>query len=147
MKYFLKILKIKRKKKIKVIEVNEDALFCGEEVLKVLEEKEKMINKYMIEIENIFKNGNNKEKELVEKIIYERKKYNIKKKMKELRKMQEEIEMQKKFKTIEENRIVFKGKKVPQDFPLIKNNKKSKHISIKKINDDLEYLYYSSDEN
>ena len=54
----------------------------------------------MIEIENIFKNGNNKEKELVEKIIYQRKKYNIKKKQKELRKIQEEIEMQKKFKTI-----------------------------------------------
>ena len=147
---FFKDTNNKKNKKIKEseqIEVNEDALFYGEGVLKVLEEKEKIINKYMIEIENIFKNGNNKEKELVEKIIYQRKKYNIKKKQKELRKIQEEIEMQKKFKTIEENRIVFKGKKVAQNFPLIKNNKKSKHISIKKNNDDLEYLYYSSDEN
>ena len=53
----------------------------------------------------------------------------------------------KKFKAIENRKIIIKGRKVIQDFPLIKNNKKKKKVTIKKTNDDYEYLYYSSDEN
>ena len=55
--------------------------------------------------------------------------------------------MKKKVKTIDEQRIVIKGRKVIQDFPLIKNNKKKKKVLSKKKNDDYDYLYYSSDEN
>ena len=136
-----------KNKKIRDTEKIADSLFYGEEVLKILEEKEVIISNYIVEIDNIFKNGNNNEKALLEKIIVQRKKYNIKQKQKELKKIHEEIEKQKKLKILEENKFVLKGKKVIQDFPLIKNNKKRKHVTIKKNNDDLEYLYYSSDEN
>ena len=102
----------------------------------------------MNEIENIFYNGNDKDKIMIEKIIYNRKKYNLKLKQFETRKMQEEEDNKKKFKSIDNShRIILKGRKVIQDFPLIKSNKKKKKLTVKKNNDDYEYLYYSSDEN
>ena len=139
--------KNKKKKIIKNIEINEDTMLYSNDVLKALEEKEYLINKYINEIENIFKNEDNKDKMLIEKIIYDRNKIDYKQKQAEIRKIQEENEIKKKFKTIEE-KIVIKGRKVIQDFPLIKNNKKKKKIVLRKNNDDYDdYLYYSSDEN
>ena len=61
------------------LEINEDQLFYCDETLKELEKKEVIINNYMNEIYNIFKNGKNSDKILIEKIINDRKKYNIKK--------------------------------------------------------------------
>jgi hypothetical protein len=139
------------KKKINEIddsEIIEESLFFCEDTLKKLEGKEYCINKYMNEIENIFYNGNDNDKIIIEKIIYDRKKYNLKLKQFEIRKMQEEEDNKKKFKSIDNSqKIILKGRKVIQDFPLIKSNKKKKKLTIKKNNDDFEYLYYSSDEN
>ncbi len=133
---------------INEIEIIEDSLIACEDTLKRLEQKEYYINKYMNKIENIFYNGDDNDKIIIEKIIYDRKKYNLKLKQNEIRKKQQQEENKKKFKTIDNNhKIILKGKKVIQDFPLIKSNKKKKVITKKKSNDEYEYLYYSSDEN
>ena len=138
--------KNKKTKKSKNMEIMEEQLFYCDETLKELEKKEIIINKYINEIDNIFKYGKKDDKDLIEKIINDKKKYNIKKKQIEINKIQEEIQLKKKFQTIDEQqRIIIKGRKVIQDFPLIKNNKKKKKIIIKKNIDDFEYLYYSSD--
>ena len=145
---FWEILLGKSSNKIENLKINEEQLFYCDETLKELEKKEIIINKYINEIENIFKNGKKSEKNLIEKIITDRKKYNVKKKQIEINQIREEIQLKKKFQTIDERqRIIIKGRKVIQDFPLIKNNKKKKKIIIKKNIDDFEYLYYSSDEN
>ena len=145
---FWEILLGKSSNKIENLKINEEQLFYCDETLKELEKKEIIINKYINEIENIFKNGKKTEKNLIEKIITDRKKYNVKKKQIEINQIREEIQLKKKFQTIDERqRIIIKGRKVIQDFPLIKNNKKKKKIIIKKNIDDFEYLYYSSDEN
>lgn len=135
------------KKKATNFDNIEESLFHCFDTLKGLEEKEYKINKYMNEIDNIFKNADDKDINIIEKIIGDRKRYNLKLKQFEIREIQEEEETKKKFKTIENRKIIIKGRKVIQDFPLIKNNKKKKKVTIKKTNDDYEYLYYSSDEN
>ena len=150
LKYIIELLEIMegrtKKRIIKNIDVNEDTLLYCDKVLNTLEKKEILINKYMREIENII-NNDKSDNSLIEKIINDRKKYNIKIKQIEQRKIQEDIGFKKKLKTIDEQRIVIKGRKVIKDFPLIKNIKKKKIFDIKKNQDDFEYLYYSSDEN
>ena len=150
LKYIIELLEIMegrtKKRIIKNIDVNEDTLLYCDKVLNTLEKKEILINKYMREIENII-NNDKSDNSLIEKIINDRKKYNIKIKQIEQRKIQEDIDFKKKLKTIDEQRIVIKGTKVIKDFPLIKNIKKKKIFDIKKNQDDFEYLYYSSDEN
>lgn len=133
-------------KGINIESIGENLLYCNE-TMKLLEEKEHYINKYIDEIEDVFKNGNNEDVILIEKIINDRKKYNKIQKLFEVKKIQEEIRMKKNLKTINTNRIVIKGRKVIQDFPLIRSQKKKKKIAVKKDNEDFDYLYYSSDEN
>ena len=151
-KYLLYIIELgetmsKQKNKVTNIgSIGENIFYCND-TIKMLEEKEYYINKYMNEIENIFKNGNDEDIILIENIINERKKFNKREKQIELKNIQEEIRMKKNFNTINTNRIVIRGRKVIQDFPLIKNQKKKKKIVIKKDNEDLDYLYYSSDDN
>ena len=151
-KYLLYIIELgeimhKQKSKVTKIESIGENLFYCNDTIKLLEEKEYYINKYMNEIENIFKNGNDEDIQLIENIINERKKFNKRQKQIELKKIQEEIRIKKNLNTINTNRIIIKGRKVIRDFPLIKNQKKKKKIVVKKDNEDLDYLYYSSDEN
>ena len=133
-------------KGINIESIGENLLYCNE-TMKLLEEKEHYINKYINEIENVFNNGNNEDVMLIEKIINDRKKYNKVQKLFEAKQIQEEILMKKNLKTINTNRIVIKGRKVIQDFPLIRNQKKKRKVAVKKDNEELDYLYYSSDEN
>ena len=147
--YIIELGEIMRKPKNKVTNIEsigENLLYCND-TIKLLEEKEYYINKYMNEIENIFKNGNDEDIMLIENIINERKKFNKRQKQIEIKKIQEQIRIKKNLNTINTNRIVIKGRKVIQDFPLIKKKKKKKKIVVKKENEDLDYLYYSSDNN
>jgi hypothetical protein len=147
--YIIELGEIMRKPKNKVTNIEsigENLLYCND-TIKLLEEKEYYINKYMNEIENIFKNGNDEDIMLIENIINERKKFNKRQKQIEIKKIQEQIRIKKNLNTINTNRIIIKGRKVIRDFPLIKNQKKKKKIVVKKDNEDLDYLYYSSDEN
>ena len=133
-------------KGINIESIGENLLYCNE-TMELLEEKEHYINKYINEIENVFNNGNSEDVMLIEKIINDRKKYNKVQKLFEAKQIQEEIRMKKNLKTINTNRVVIKGRKVIQDFPLIRSQKKKKKIKVKKENEELDYLYYSSDEN
>ena len=106
-----------------------------------------MINKCINEIDDIFKNGKNEDKILLENIINEKRKYNLREKQIEIKEMLEKKNNKMEYKILSEQKIIIKGRKVIQDFPLIKNNKKKKKYTVKKNNDGYEYLYYSSDEN
>ena len=150
LKYIIEINNIIRSNKEKIddinIEINQQSLWYCKDNLNALEEMEYKINNYINEIENIINNGDNNDKLLMEQIINERKIFNKRKKQAEIKRIFQENKIKKIFNTKDIQRIALKGRKVIQDFPLIKNKKKLKKIKIKKHNDDFDYLYYSSDE-
>ena len=125
-----------------------DCLYYCKDTIKALEKKEEYVNDYINEIEDIFINGTEDDKCLIGEMIWERKKVIKKAKQEEIKKNQKEVENAKNLKAIDrENRIVVKGRKVFNDFPLIKNQKKKKKIVKKKNGEETEFLYYSSDSN
>ena len=118
--------------------------------IKYLEEKEEIINKYINEITNIINSGNNADKKLIEKIINERRKLNLRVKQKELNIIKETIKRKNIFKTIDTQKIVIKGRKVAPKYPLIKHNNKSKDSKVT-ANDNLlsdynDFICYSDEE-
>ena len=125
-------------------EILESTQIC-EQILNFLGEKEHLINKNIKNIEDIINNGNENDRELIENLIYERKKYNKKEKQIFLLKIQKNEEIQKRLKAIEKARkIVIRGRKVFKDIPVFKTKKKIKKI-IDDGDEDFEYLNYSSD--
>ena len=125
-------------------EILESTQIC-EEILNFLGEKEHLINKNIKNIEDIINNGDENDRELIENLIYERKKYNKKEKQIFLLKIQKNEEIQKRLKAIEKARkIVIRGRKVFKDIPVFKTKKKIKKI-IDDGDEDFEYLNYSSD--
>ena len=61
---------------------------------------------------------------------------------------QEQIEKNKKLKAIERaKRLIIKGRKVPKEFPMIKEKKKKSDDSKNNNNNDYEMLYYSDEDN
>lgn len=122
-----------------------DCLNFTQETLKALEQKEKIINDYIEEIENIELTG---DKKLIKDIEAERKKENKREKQLVKKQKQDELEALKRAKADERNkRVVIKGRKVPKEYPILKEKKKKKDDPNKNKNNDLEMLYYSSDEN
>ena len=125
-------------------EILESTQIC-EQILNFLGEKEHLINKNIKNIEDIINNGDENDRELIENLIYERKKYNKKEKQIFLLKIQKNEEIQKRLKAIEKARkIVIRGRKVFKDIPVFKTKKKIKKI-IDDGDEDFEYLNYSSD--
>ena len=115
-------------------------------IIKSLREKEILINNYMKDFETILNGNNEEDKALIEKLISERKKVIKKAKISFLVKERKEESRKKNKKAVERaHRIVIKGRKVIDYYPLIKIKKKQKKI-VTETNDD-DYLYYSSDEN
>ena len=111
--------------------------------MNALEQKEILVNKYINEIANIYKYGSNDDIILIEKIINERKRFNKKIKQEEILKLQQEIQIIKYLKLNDANKVVIKGRKVIEDFPLIENRKKMKKLPVKENDDDLDYFFYS----
>ena len=98
-----------------------DLLNFTKETLSVLQQKETLINDYIIEIENIEENG---DKKLINDIITDRKKFNKREKLIQLKIKQEQNENNKRLKAIERaQRVIIKGRKVPQEYPIIKGKK------------------------
>ena len=98
-----------------------DLLNFTKETLSVLQQKETLINDYIIEIENIEENG---DKKLINDIITDRKKFNKREKQMQLKIKQEQNENNKRLKAIERaQRVIIKGRKVPQEYPIIKGKK------------------------
>ena len=132
-------------KNTKSNEILECSVIC-EQILKFLGEKENLINENINIIENIINNGEQKDKEIIENLIYERKKYNKKEKQLFLLNIQKNEEHDRKLKAVEKaKRIVIKGRKVFPDIKIIK--KKNIKIKVEKNieYEDFEYLNYSSD--
>ena len=121
-----------------------DLLNFTKETLSVLQQKETLINDYIIEIENIEENG---DKKLINDIITDRKKFNKREKQMQLKIKQEQNENNKRLKAIERaQRVIIKGRKVPQEYPIIKGKKKQKDDNEGNEDDYYAMLYYSSDD-
>ncbi len=98
-----------------------DLLNFTKDTLSVLQQKETLINDYIIEIENIEENG---DKKLINDIITDRKKFNKREKQMQLKIKQEQNENNKRFKVIERaQRVIIKRGKVPQEYILLKKKK------------------------
>ena len=122
-----------------------DFIILTQDTLRVLGEKEKEINGYINEIERIEQFG---DKRLIHIIEMERKKDNKREKQLMLKLNQEQIEKNKRLKAIERaKRLIIKGRKVPKEFPIIKEKKKKNDDSKNNNNNDYEMLYYSDEDN
>ena len=121
-----------------------DLLTFTKDTLLVLQQKETFINDYITEIEHIEENG---DKKLINDIITDRKKFNKREKQLQLKQKQEQIEYNKRKKAIERaQRVIIKGRKAPQDYPLIKGKKKKEDDNKGNEDDYYAMLYYSSDD-
>ena len=99
-----------------------DYITLAQDTLKVLADIEKEINGYINEIEKIEIFG---DKKLIYAIEQERKKDNKREKQLELKLNQEELEKKKRQKAVgRAKRLVIKGRKVPKEYPIIKEKKK-----------------------
>lgn len=114
------------------------------ETLDTLGEKEKAINRYIKEIESIEGAGDQQ----IKVIVADRKKTNKRDKQLESKQQQDLVDYIKRRKAIERaERVVIKGKKVPPDYPFIKETKKNSNFKKGEENEDYQMLYYSDDEN
>ena len=120
-----------------------DLLNFTKDTLSVLQQKETLINEYIIEIEN---NEENVNKKLINDIS-DRKKFNKREKLMQLKIKQEQNENNKRLKAIERaQRVIIKGRKVPQEYPILKGKKKQKDDNEGNEDDYYAMLYYSSDD-
>ena len=118
-----------------------------------LKKTEDKVNEYISEIEQILESGNKKDKELMMKLILNKKNINKKEKQILFQQKEEELKMKQKLKILERNKkIIMKGKKVIYDYP-INNHQNNKFLKIRKAsnikdNDDnkIEFEYTFSDE-
>ena len=135
---------------IKDKEIMEESDDICNKGIKLMEEKEKIINKYSDEIHEIINSGNNDDKKLIEKIINERRKLNIRVKQKELNNLKEKMKRKNAFKTIETQKIIIKGRKVAPKYPLFKHNNKGQDKKITAnenlLSDYNDYICFSDEE-
>ena len=125
--------------------VTEYLYYC-KDTLSILEKKEILINEYINEIENIIKYGDENDRNIIEKLLFERKKLIKKEKQLMLKKQQDDYEEKKKLKAMERaKRIIIRGRKVFADVAPWQNKKKHVHLKEDDEDDDDQYLYYSED--
>ena len=123
-----------------------DYLKYCKDILSILKNRECLIDKYSKDIENIIKSGNKSDKALIEKIILNRKKYNLSEKQKFIKETQEKKNELNKIKTMNKNKKkVLKGR-ILIDYKNINFHKKQ---IIKKFDNeegkDKELIYFLSD--
>ena len=124
-----------------------DFLCYCKDTVNTLGEKEKMVNNYIEEIDEIINNGNDKDKKIIEQLLFERKKLIKKEKQQKLKNEQDEHEKKKKLKAIERaKRIVIKGRKIYENIAEWKRFHKDVQIKESDDEDDNQYLYYSSED-
>ena len=122
-----------------------DCLNFTKETLDVLAEKERLINGYINEIEMIEVLG---DKKLIHEIEVDRKKANKRDKQLMIKQKQDQIDNMKRQRAVERaQRVVIEGRKVPKDYPILKEKKKKKKDDGNNELDDYAMLHYSSDEN
>ena len=124
-----------------------DFLCYCKDTINLLGEKEKMVNNYIDEIDEIINSGNKEDKLIIEKLLFERKKLIKKEKQQKLKNEQDEHEKKKKLKAIERaKRIVIKGRKIYENIAEWKRFHKDVQIKESDDEDDNQYLYYSSED-
>ena len=117
----------------------------AKKTLSILKNKEVLINNGISEIENAILYGTPDEKKLIEKAIIEQKKINKINNLLKSKLYQEELKNQKNAKSLERARkLVITGRK-NASYSIIKAKKKIKKIIIKRKDDNLGDLYYSTD--
>ena len=90
-----------------------DFLSYCKDTINTLAEKEKMVNNYIEEIDEIINSGNKEDKHIIERLLFERKKLIKKEKQQKLKAEHDNYEKKKKLKAIERaKRIVIKGRKI-----------------------------------
>ena len=124
-----------------------DFLSYCKDIINFLGEREKMVNNYIEEIDEIIKSGNDKDKSIIDKLIFERKKLIKKEKQQKLKTEQDNFEKKKKAKAIERaKRIVIKGRKIYNNIAEWKRFHKDVKIKEQVDDDDTQNLFYSSDD-
>ena len=88
------------------------------------------------------------DKKLIHEIEVDRKKANKRDKQLMIKQKQDQIDNMKRQRAVERaQRVVIKGRKVPKDYPILKEKKKKKKDDGNNELDDYAMLHYSSDEN
>jgi len=124
-----------------------DFLCYCKDTINLLGEKEKMVNNYIEEIDEIINSGDKEDKNIIERLLFERKKLIKKEKQQKLKNEQDEYEKKKKLKAIERaKRIVIKGRKIYENIAEWKRFHKDVKIKESDVEDDNQYLYYSSED-
>ena len=114
-------------------------------ILEKMNETENFINDRIDTFEKLMESDDLEERNLIEKIINERKKEIKKEKFNKLLKMQKEEVKKTNMKMIEKaNKFVFKWRKIGVEYPFKKKKIKKKVVEE---NHDDDILYYSSEEN
>ena len=148
MKYILQLgqaIKVVDKKFNKGKRNVNEYIILAQDTLKELANIEKEINGYINEIEKIEEFG---DKKLIYSIEQDRKKDNKREKQLELKLNQEELEKKKRQKAVgRAKRLVIKGRKVPKEYPIIKEKKKKNDDNKNKKDNDFDMLYYSDEDN
>ena len=120
-----------------------DFVFYSGKTIEKLGSTESIINKNILEIENVLEYGNKEDKELMEKLILNQKNINKKENKLKIKLLQEEMKRLEIERIFERGKkLIIKGRKVILNYP---NNKDKFKINIKKIirNDDNIDLKYS----
>ena len=131
--------------KTKSNNIHEYLYYC-KDTLAVLEHKEILINHHIEEIEKILKCGDENDKNIIQKLLIERKKLIKKEKQLMLKQQKDEENRIKKLKAIERaKRIVIRGRKVFDDLYPRQNKQKNSFQNDSLEEDENQYLYYSDD--
>jgi hypothetical protein len=121
-------------------------LYYCKDTINILEKKEILINNYIKEIESIIKYGDENDKNIIEKLLLDRKRLIKKEKQAMLKKQQDEYDQKKNLRALERaKRIVIKGRKVFPDVIPWQYKKQDITKKVDEEEDDDQYLYYSDD--
>ena len=119
----------------------------SKDIMKCLEEKEKLVNEYTDTIIIIKKKGSYRDKQILSKLIDKMKRDNKFKNIINIKNKRDQLSNVKKLDAIKRSqKYVLRQKKIFIDVPIKTKQNKSKKIKFKENNEFEEYLKYSSEE-
>ena len=119
----------------------------SKDIMKCLEEKEKLVNEYTDTINIIKKKGSYRDKQILSKLIDKMKRDNKFKNIINIKNKRDQLSNVKKLDAIKRSqKYVLRQKKIFIDVPIKTKQNKSKKIKFKENNEFEEYLKYSSEE-
>ena len=118
----------------------------SKDIIKCLENKENLVNEYTNKIDQIVKNGNYKDKQIIISLMNKMKRDNKFRNIINIKNNKEYLGEAKRINALKRGRkFVLRQNKVFIDIPMKNKNNKTSKINIK-ANNDNEYLLYSSEE-